>query len=204
MPPLILHALVGTAIAHVSHFLSVLVLYALAWRVLPFDTHRRSSTAFVAAFLHIITPAGLFMSAPYTEPLFSLLNFIGMFLYSSIYTSENLGIGGALFTVIAAGACFGLATTVRSNGLLSGLIFAYAILARIEQVLNDLFSLRGLPRALRFVIPFTVAGLLTAGGSVLPQYIAFREYCLPETEAPRPWCSHLPPSVFSYVQKHYW
>lgn len=46
---------------------------------------------------------------------------------------------------------------------------------------------------------------------VIQQDAAYRAFCLPTDQgepanipAARPWCSYLPPSIYSFVQSHYW
>ncbi len=63
------------AVAHVSHLLSVVVLYRLGKLVWA-----DGRLAFLAASLHIFSPAGLFLSAPYAESTFSLLSFVGFYI----------------------------------------------------------------------------------------------------------------------------
>lgn len=209
IPPLLFQALVGIVVAHVSHLLSVFVLYALAWQIVPPQSPRRSSIAFVTAFLHIITPGGLFLSAGYAESLFSCLNFAGMLLYALTFnltpaTTKPLARWlGATALLTASGACFGLSTTVRSNGLLSILLFVFAALARVKRILTqDIPSPSGIAHGILSVVPHALASVLTLAGTVYPQYIAYQEYCTDGNT--RPWCSHLPPSIYSWVQEHYW
>ncbi|KAI9745552.1 MAG: ER membrane glycoprotein subunit of the GPI transamidase complex-like protein [Claussenomyces sp. TS43310] len=82
-----LESLIGIAIAHASHGLSVLVLYGFTRRIFP-DGEATRKLAFVTALLHIISPAGLFLSAPYGESTFALLSFVGYLVFSYGFLRE--------------------------------------------------------------------------------------------------------------------
>ncbi|KAK0665041.1 GPI mannosyltransferase 2 [Lasiodiplodia hormozganensis] len=186
----------GVILSNVSHLLSVLVLYQLATLLFPGPSLRK--TAFLTAILHVLSPAGLFLSAPYGEALFSLLNFSGMLCYA--YARVRLNGHAAYFLcMLASGLCFGLATMVRSNGLLSGLILLY-------DVFRSLPGLLGPNRAIvdTFVrLTGTIlAGFMVASGLIIPQLVAYQQYCT--LDHTRPWCAKLPPSIYTWVQHHYW
>lgn len=198
--PLLKEALAGIIVAHICHLLSVFILFALTLNVLPTTLPRREKTAFLAAILHIFSPAGVFLSAPYSEGLFSCLNFLGMLLYAQTHTPRSSG-QSRTFTnaaLIGSGLCWGLASSVRGNGILSGLILLY----RCVTLLDSLPSFT----AVQDLVVTVLAGILVAIGTIVPQWIAFEEYCLGAasgSELPT-WCSAIPPSIFKWVQSHYW
>ena len=195
-------ALAGILVAHLSHLLSVLVLHDLS-RTL-FETHsglRTSEFTFISAFLHIITPAGMFLSAPCAESLFSLFQFTAFNMYvRSIQAHESDATVLRDVEVIASGMLVGLATTMRSNGILSGLIFAYdAVVTAMKIFKTRNFTL--IPK----LVAAGYAGLLVALGAAIPQFLAYVDYCLQaSTEDRRPWCRQLVPSIYGWVQEHYW
>lgn len=224
--PLTAHVWAGVIISHISHLLSVLVLHRLTAIVVPGSA--RKQIAFLAAALHACSPAGVFLSAPYGEALFSLLNFSGMlwYAYARVDAAPPILAGldengwrpksaRSLLYSLISGLCFGLATMVRSNGLLSGLILFYDII----QSLHGLFGPRiGQISSLMRIIGAVIAGLLVGMGFIIPQWLAYQQYCLKviaarldlqfsahvDQENTRPWCSKTPPSIYSWVQKHYW
>jgi phosphatidylinositol glycan class V len=154
----------------------------------------------VAAALHVLSPAGIFLAAPYSESTFAFLNFAGLYLYCISFRASRLSpfLQDACHGL--SGVIFGLATTVRSNGLFNGTMFlgdAFVWAWTVWQ--NKRLSIR------RPSIIATISGGLSVGlGFVIPQYIAFQEFChLPQTDQP-PWCNALPPSIYSYVQSRYW
>jgi Gpi18-like mannosyltransferase len=86
--------------------------------------------------MHILSPAGLFLSAPYAESLFSLLSFLGHLLY--VYGQPSTTKGKTPprtilhdLALLASGLTFSLATTIRSNGILFGLLFAHDALVEL-------------------------------------------------------------------------
>ncbi len=183
-------------------------------------TASKTSLAFIAAALHITAPAGIFLVAPYTEAPFSLLNFAGQLFY--IYSWDNTrsrahSLAQDLYLVLC-GVCFGLAATVRGNGLLSGLILLFdAVLWLALQVETRLgihtLNVGSLPLAVQAELrsfrsrrlPATIiAGIFVAVGFATPQVIAYQEFCAAGDGHTRPWCHKIPPSIYSWVQSHYW
>ena len=197
-------ALAGLIVAHVCHLLSVLVLYRLSSLVLlRLSKPGHPCMPFIAAGLHVISPAGIFLSAPYSESLFSFLSFSGSCLYAESAMERPKGkfsLGSC--KLLASGLVFGIATMVRSNGLLSGLIFAYDATWR----LGTLYLSAQPFGKLLGVVPTLVAGSLIAVGFVVPQYVAWLEYCTDNSAAEtlRPWCKKRVPSIYAWVQSHYW
>ena len=129
LSPLYVQAFAGVLISHVSHLLSVFMLYGLVHHLPIMNKPERRKIAFIAASLHIFSTAGLFLSAPYAESLFSMLNFLGVLLHAGIPYEMPLEKYGpsALFRLLLSGVCFGLATTCRSNGVFSGLIYFHHV-----------------------------------------------------------------------------
>ncbi|MCJ1472255.1 ER membrane glycoprotein subunit of the GPI transamidase complex-like protein [Lambiella insularis] len=194
-------ALAGIFTAQLSHWLSVLVLYAMTQAI--FRTKPEvSQVAMISAALHIVSPAGLFLSAPCAESLFSLLQFSGYYFYMKCHEEDPVRrslqhrVNG-----LSSGAILGLATSIRSNGLLNGVLFASdAINGCIE-----LIRTRGSRSSLEKLVLAGIGGLCTLLGAVLPQVVAYREYCVDITgRQKRPWCDHLVPSIYAWVQSHYW
>jgi Gpi18-like mannosyltransferase len=159
-----------------------------------------SSIAFLSAVLHIICPAGVFLSAPYGEAPFSLLNFAGFYLYTSApFDAGSCGSLRSDLKLLAAGAVFALATMVRSNGALSGILFAYDAIVIVLGVVRDGITFP-LVRRLACVL---LGGSLIVVGIAAPQYVAYKTYCV-SADVPRSWCQNIPPSVYTWVQSHYW
>ncbi|KNG88158.1 GPI mannosyltransferase 2 [Aspergillus nomiae NRRL 13137] len=193
-------ALVGIVLSHMAHFLSVLVLYRLSINVFGQDTATRRLTCFLSATLHIICPAGAFLSAPYAESLFSFLNMSGFYIYSSSFLDDNVG-----RTVISnvklliASVLFAAATTVRSNGILSGCLLAYDAVLLLRRTLFH----GPMKRACLRLCVTVVGGCIVAAGMIFSQALAYADFCL-DVQTSRPWCGKLIPSIYPWVQRQYW
>jgi phosphatidylinositol glycan class V len=187
-------ALASIAVANVAHLLSALVLYRLG-RVV----WRDHTLSLVAALLHVISPAGLFLSAPYAESSFALLSFSGYLVFALGCRADQRPACRDLYTILA-GVLFGLATLFRSNGLLNGTLFAW-------EVLRQLPRLRQGPTvdSLRRLLALGVGGVCVAAGSIGPQAAAYWRFCSGVSGAElRPWCRGYLPSIYTFVQQHYW
>ena len=179
-----------------------MILYRLSNLLLPHHV-RRQEIAFVASCLHILAPAGVFLSSPYGEGLFSSLHFLAYYLFgkalawqaSSAFWKHDV-------CIISSGFFLALATSVRSNGLASGIIFAHEVCIDALGV----FSRRLTLQKLRKLVITCLGGAVVSIGSILPQYLAFQEYCLQGSigNSLRPWCQQVPPSIYHFVQSHYW
>ncbi|RMZ67637.1 GPI mannosyltransferase 2 [Pyrenophora seminiperda CCB06] len=200
-PSLHYYVLAGIVVSNVCHLVSVLVLYRLLTLVL--DPQRRQIIPFIATVLHILTPASLFMCAPYSEAMFSFLNFTGMLFYaqSRIRAETEKSSFGEDLLKISSGLLFAIATLMRSNGLLSGTIFLYDVARYLPHLMSAQLSIHDVRR----VTVTCVAGALIALGFVGPQYLAYVEFCYRGNGAEtRSWCEKSLPSIYSWVQSHYW
>ncbi|KAL5362476.1 DUF409 domain protein [Aspergillus floccosus] len=193
-------AIVAVALSHVAHFLSVLALYRLSANIFGQKTTAQRLICFLSAALHIICPAGAFLSAPYGEALFSFLNITGFYVYSSSLLDDSAGrkVTSAAKLLITS-VLFSTATTIRSNGILSGFVFACDAVSLFQKIL-----LQGPSKdtCLRFSVT-VIGGCVVALGMIIPQAVAYADFCL-DLPTPRPWCGNLIPSIYGWVQSHYW
>ncbi|KIW02159.1 uncharacterized protein PV09_06643 [Verruconis gallopava] len=210
----------GIILANVSHLISIILLFQLALALQTSASNGKVYFAFICAALHIFTPAGIFLVAPCPEALFSLLSFAGYLLYVYSWIDTGLQYHGPIqdLYLILSGFCFGLAATVRGNGLLSGIIYFYdaliwLIVSAERLVRIRVFNISALRPELHAQLssirqrrlPATVtAGMLVGIGFAGPQYIAFQQFCGSHILEKRPWCHAFPPSIYSWVQSHYW
>ena len=194
-------ALAGIALSHTSHLFSVMTLYSLTEEVFGLSP-TNSLLAFISALLHIFSPAGLFLSAPCSESFFSWLQFSGYYYYVKGRKSVT---GGSTLRqnmhVLLAGLLLGLATTVRSNGILSGILFAYDAIIYAAQLLRSRYKLKA-GRELAVVI---MGGMVLLFLATIPQILAYHKYCIGnEKDQRRSWCNNIVPSIYAWVQFHYW
>jgi phosphatidylinositol glycan class V len=199
--PIVRHALSGILTSHISHLGAVTTLYSLVRRIVPAGQERKREIAFIAACLHTVSPAGLFLSAPYGESTFAFTTFLGILCYVCAQEQHDSPAQQSALPksawILLSGFSFGLSTLFRSNGLLHGTIFFFDAIACLRYFFRA-------PNAsnLAHLIAIIFAGSFIAIGFALPQAIAYLQYCTPEPS--RPWCSQFPPSIYSWVQKHYW
>ena len=196
--PIVRHALAGIILSHLCHYLAVNALYKTITILVP-DKPR---LAFTAACLHIISPAGIFLSAPYAESGFALLNFFGTLSYvqaakTRFFPAINTPHTEASW-IVRAGFFFGVAAMVRSNGLFGVIPFAWDTLSAVSQG-KQLFTDSILRRRFSATL---AAGTLVPVGFAVTQIMALAEFCTPEN--PRPWCTRSLPSIYTFVQEHYW
>ncbi|KAG8530933.1 uncharacterized protein KY384_004290 [Bacidia gigantensis] len=201
--------LAGMVLAHLFHWMSVIVLYDLTLEVWKAKKRQKVVTfAFLCAALHIVSPAGVFLSAPYAESTFSLLNFVGCYLYAKALRrqSKDAEVVAAGLLLLSGVVC-GVATTFRGNGLLSGLLF---VLGAGKEVAHFLVNVKNRARrdallAFRRLLYFGLSGALMACTAFWPQYFAFQHICVDLHDGKgRPWCYSYLPSVYSWVQQEYW
>ncbi|KAK9384782.1 hypothetical protein V1515DRAFT_575695 [Lipomyces mesembrius] len=180
------YAIAAVIIAHVGHYLAVVMLYFISSNI---EQHIRSKSSdetklasngsqsvfpVVSALLYIISPGGIFMSAGNAETLFAFFSFLGIYFRE---TEQHILAGLAFFV------CCGL----RGNGVLWGIIF-----------LNDLFESAKV-RNWNKSIAVIVGGSLVGIGFLSGQVYAYFRYC-PDRE----WCNNTVPLIYGYVQGHYW
>ena len=210
----------------------MLLLYRISRLVLPaFGSGAGKEAAWVAAALHALSPAGMFLSAPYAEGMFSLLSFAGAGLYAGGVVGRGGGEGGGVkgkggkdggakgwgewkgdVMVVAAGVVWGVAAMCRGNGLLWGLVFVVDAVERVGGLFLGWGRGRGSwgPERVREELWGLGIAVLAGGclgvGFALPQVLAWREYCtgVEEGEVLREWCGKRVPSIYAWVQSHYW
>ncbi|EXJ64735.1 hypothetical protein A1O7_01073 [Cladophialophora yegresii CBS 114405] len=195
--------LAGIVLSHTSHWLSVLQLWALTKSIAEeMQCLSYSNVPLNAAALHIISPAGVFLSAPYSESLFSFLAMSAFlsFVYALQRFNQNQTVAAST-SMVLAGLTSCAATIIRSNGILAGIPFLFEAIATALSILYQGLSTVRMTKLASLV----AGGLLVGIGLAYPQFLAYKEYCYGrEPDDRRPWCNLTLPSIFTWVQSHYW
>ncbi|KAL5621899.1 hypothetical protein BROUX41_005844 [Berkeleyomyces rouxiae] len=193
-------AALGVAVAVYAHLYAVHALYALVELVA-----RSKKLAYVAALLHVFSPAGIFLAAPYAEAPFAYLAFTGLLHYARGLLLER-GSWGRTKSTLWAGMLLGLATACRSNGLIYGLVFALDLMEGLRGLFGQGADSKAapVPKLVMSIVAAGLGGVFVGLGSLLPQTAAYFEFCGNQVFEPREWCTNLVPSIYSFVQGHYW
>ena len=144
----------------------------------------------------------MFLSAPYAESSFSLLNLGGYYLYAKAETSASAQSRKRDALIVFSGIVLGVGTTFRGNGLFSGLILIYDAVSSMSKMVHS----ANIQANMRKLFVVCLSGVLMACIAIVPQCLAYKEYCTKfSAETPvRPWCSIWVPSIYAWVQKEYW
>lgn len=153
----------------------------------------------LASLLHIISPAGVFLSAPYSESLYSALAVTGYYAYALGYRSQEKECARKCLLTLVSAVFFSAACLVRSNGVLNGALFL------IDFGLESLNWMRSpsIGRLLR-IVTLGVSGLTVGAGLAFPQLLAWKQFCDVNSLSRPVWCMRTVPSVYTWVQDHYW
>ncbi|KAK7368272.1 hypothetical protein VNO80_10297 [Phaseolus coccineus] len=165
------------------------VLAALYFYRLSLTLLKDPQTALRATLLFCFNPASVFYSSIYSESLYALMCFGGM--YHFVCGGNNLAV---LF--------FALSGCARSNGVLNA---GYLCFQTMHRSFHALFHQKRLPLALQIIF---VGALRTA--CIFAPFLAFQAYgyynmCVGRShEEIRPWCKARIPLLYSYIQSNYW
>ncbi|CDS01042.1 related to GPI18-mannosyltransferase [Sporisorium scitamineum] len=172
--------LVTAVLANLAAAASPVLLYRLTWRLT-----RNAQLAYTAAVLSMFAPsAGTTLASPTPESFFSFASLVGMLHLES---SDALG-----WTQVAATSFwFAVATGFRANGTLLVGYVAFKLIGEARSGKPVLAALKLLLSAMVCVSP-----------SVLFQTWAYSRFCLSGVD--RPWCADRVPSIYAFVQSHYW
>jgi len=197
------------------------VLYSLSVFVL-----HDANLAYIAALLFCFNPASVFFSAPYTESLFCLLTFSGM--YETLTSNWD----------VSSSILFGLSSGTRSNGVLN---VGFILFKRVKLFVTVLWPGTICPKlesnplvSLRAVLMWMFSVIVLCMVILIPflsfQIFSYLMYCTPQDIELTPklmnyavdhglilpslggkkirvkthWCHSTLPLPYSYVQSHYW
>ncbi|KAL0048171.1 hypothetical protein WJX82_009179 [Trebouxia sp. C0006] len=172
----------ATCLSLAAFVTSAVYLHKLSMSIL-----KDARLADLAALLYIWNPASIFYSVAYTESLFACTAFVGIF---------HLDQRPWLATVF-----FCAASAARSNGILH----CWFVLHTTAKTLYHQYE--GQPVQGAGFAMLVAQAALQCTLICLPvfafQYAGWRSFCL-GVNTERPWCSNKLPSIYSFVQSHYW
>ena len=158
-----------------------------------------ASLPYVASILHILSPAGLFLSAPYSESLFSCFSFLGYYCFTRAMLKPGTSFKKDTLYLISA-SFMALAASARSNGLLNGLLFVHEFLHAFIDIARHGLS----TNKLRYMVVIGICGCVIGLGIVVPQFLAYLDFCSGKAVSRRSWCEARIPSIYNFVQAYYW
>ena len=165
---------------------------ALGLYVLTMSVFRSAKLAQRAVLLFSFNPASVFFSAAYSESVFAMSQFWGMFFL------ERDG-------YLTAALAFALGTMARSNGVISCGFIAYKFLQEIifhyRVSVSKGEKIRPAATAQKLLKVMALFSIVTLP-FLLFQYYGYRSFC--KTARPSPWCDQHLPIPYTYIQKHYW
>lgn len=138
-----------------------------------------------AAVLFIFNPAAIFFTSLYTESLFALCTFAGLYYLST--ASPRTGV-----------ALLALSTLCRANGVIN-LGFIWFPFVHSLPGIRNWFPAFG-SRLVRLSLPW----LLFYSALLVCPFLAFQLYGYSQYCPGEPWCERTVPLLYSHVQATYW
>ncbi|KAK1309359.1 hypothetical protein QJS10_CPA09g00150 [Acorus calamus] len=173
-------ALSGYVLNNVAFVLAAVYFYRVS--VLILDD---SAAALRASVLFCFNPASIFYSSLYSESLYALFTFGGLYYM----------ISGADFVAILM---FALSGSARSNGVLNAGYFCFRAMHRA-------FRRKQFGFAVKATIIVAVQALCIAAPFGVFQYYGYYNFCRHNSSGKlRPWCKFRIPILYDYIQSHYW
>ncbi|SPO30064.1 related to GPI18 - mannosyltransferase [Ustilago trichophora] len=154
------------------------LLHRLAWKLT-----RNLELSYTAAVLSIFAPsAGTTLTAATPESCFSFACLMGLLALES---GTKCALGWV--QVMEASFWFSVATVFRSNGTLLVGYLGFKLLRE---------------KTVTAIVKLTLLTAVCIAPSVGFQLWAYTRFCLADDT--RPWCQSSPPSIYAFVQSHYW
>ncbi|EFP83703.1 uncharacterized protein PGTG_09416 [Puccinia graminis f. sp. tritici CRL 75-36-700-3] len=169
-----------------ASILSTLILYQLT---LKLSSHSTSYSALVG-LLHLFSPSPSTQVVPYTEPFYALFSFAAIYLIEAKHHWP-------------AAILAGIATSFRPIGVIQCLLWIPQWTNHLKQLINNPKQSSALIRFISTSLKTLLLALITSAPFIYDQYSAYKHYCY-QSSSPRPWCSNRIPSIYTFVQSHYW
>ncbi|XP_065888631.1 GPI mannosyltransferase 2-like isoform X2 [Dysidea avara] len=167
----------GVCVNICAFLLAGLVLFKLTNQM--FHNPRLSHMTII---LFCINPAIVFMTTTYTESLFTLLVFTGLWALHNDLTWTSAII-------------FSLATLTRSNGIILSGYLVWYYWVKCGSTLTVWCIM---------LIKLAIQVSMVTSGFVGFQWYSYWLFCHHDIPTPSGWCKHTIPISYSYVQRKYW
>jgi phosphatidylinositol glycan class V len=188
LSPTDLLLLSGFVISNLAFVMCSIVVYNMSRLAL-----RNESLAFRSAMLFVFSPANPFFFSLYTESIFALFSFSGM--YFAVYEPQERG--RKTFLNLLAAVLFALATSVRSNGVILAGFLLYPAFHRLFWQWKE----GNYARAAYEILEAMVCTIICIAPLIAYLYSAYMRFCI---DFARPWCTDSLPNIYSFVQNFYW
>ncbi|KAM4046197.1 GPI mannosyltransferase 2 isoform 1-T1 [Anomaloglossus baeobatrachus] len=178
-------------------------LAAVSLYLLGCVTLQSRRSAFLAALLFCMSPVSIFMTTTYSESLYALATFTGLW---QLHKSRTL----------CASAFLSLASAARSNGLVNvGFLLHSAVKAVVQRKGNCREMMKTIFAIILVILPFILfqgfcyvkSCLESNGNDQIPQELLTlameKGYRVHKKSVPA-WCSISFPLAYSHIQSEYW
>lgn len=187
--------LVATGASSAAHFAAAVVLYH--YTRLVFSGARIFSPepmAWAALVAFVVSPAGVFLTAPYAELAAALCSF------GCLYLREQGAARMSRARYVASGALAAVAYGCRANCLLLGAVYLFDVAETWRAETGRVAA-----PAVRPKVPWwwpVAAGLVLGAALVASNVVGYVAICRSGDRGE--WCDAAVPVLFGYAQAHYW
>jgi phosphatidylinositol glycan class V len=153
---------------------------------------RAKSIALASSLAYVISPAGIFLTAPYSESFCNVLVVTGLWFREAALGKtpvlSSFKNTGSVILYLLSGLLIAISFGVRANSVLFGLFYLYDLQQAWQ---NSLVT--------DFILTLAAGGQLAVAIAVSIWY-PYSVFCPGRGE----WCHSWFPSLFSYAQSKYW
>ncbi|XP_073024583.1 uncharacterized protein [Primulina eburnea] len=174
----------GYLLSNTAFIFAALYMYRLSIMVL-----KDPEVALRASILFSLNPASIFYSSIYSESLYALLSFGGLYHF----------LNGAGYNATFWLALSGLA---RSNGVLNA---GYFCLNAMQRAYKAFYLDKKAFLALKILVSGALSCLCILAPFICFQVYGYFNICAGRSvDEMRPWCKARLPLLYNYIQSHYW
>ncbi|XP_073142447.1 uncharacterized protein [Henckelia pumila] len=174
----------GYLLSNTAFVFAALYLYRLSIIVLE-----DSEVALRASILFSLNPASIFYSSIYSESLYALLSFGGLYHFLN-----GAGYNATLWLALSGFA--------RSNGVLNA---GYFCLNAMQRAYKTFIWEKKAYLALKILVSGASSCLCIFAPFICFQLYGYFNICAGRSvDEMRPWCKARPPLLYNYIQSHYW